>query len=275
MGNIFQCCHALSNYFKYQDVLAQCGVEQSPLLSSEESDCDSLSLTCSLEDDLFSVSTGVMNLQPEHFLFPDIILSGDPGGEVTLVEPMVCLLVSEEEDGDVRANREERGGVCSEVERQREAETTIDSEIQAEVQTRTETLLTDNETLQREIITLMETKEERVKQERLLMETQRNPQTSKNKHTLRSGEQKQLYEFKEIVVPTNQTSEKEQIIEPSEVNFDENNATWAEQHPALIHHCEKDKEQNTESTSVTPTEHSTSNTNEKVATVELQNQTQQ
>lgn len=274
MGNIFQCCHTLSNYLKYQDALAQCGAEQSPLLSSEESDCDSMSLTCSLEDDLFSVSTGVMNLQPEHFLFPDIILSSDPGGEVTLVEPMVCLLVSEEEDGDVRANMEERGGVCSEVEHQREAETKIDAEVQAEVQTQTETHVTD-EILDRDIVALRETEEERMKQERLLMEAQRDPQASKDKHTLRSGEQKQLNEFKEITISTNQISGKEQITEPSEVNFEENSAVWSEQHPALAHHCEKVTDQNTENTSETPTEHSPSSTNEKIAAEDSQNQTQQ
>lgn len=230
MGNIFQCCHALSHYLKYQDVLAQCGAEQSPLLTSEASDCDSMSLTCSLEDDLFSVSAGVMNLQPEHFLFPDIILSSDPGGEVTLVEPMVCLLVSEEDDGDVRANMEERGGVCSEVECRREAETKIDAEVQAEVQTQTETRATD-ETLERDIVALTETKEERMKEERLLMEAQRDPQASKDKHDLRSGEQKQLNEFKAITIPTNQISGKEQITEPSEVNFEENSAVMVRAAP--------------------------------------------
>uniref|UniRef100_A0A1A7XH82 Uncharacterized protein n=1 Tax=Iconisemion striatum TaxID=60296 RepID=A0A1A7XH82_9TELE len=112
MGNIFQCCHALSDYFKRPDASAQGGTEQSRLLSSEESECDSWSLTYNLEDDLFTVSTGVANptLQPDHFLFPDIILSSSLGGEVTLAEPMVCLLVSEEEEGldgeDVRSNEE-------------------------------------------------------------------------------------------------------------------------------------------------------------------------
>ncbi|XP_035522941.1 clustered mitochondria protein homolog isoform X2 [Morone saxatilis] len=101
MGNIVQCCHTLSNYFKCKDAQAQGEPERSPLLSSEESECDSPSLPDDLEDDLLTVSTGVTNptLEPENFLFPDIILSSNLGGDVTLVEPMVCLLVSEEEEG--------------------------------------------------------------------------------------------------------------------------------------------------------------------------------
>uniref|UniRef100_A0A1A8JMR7 Uncharacterized protein n=1 Tax=Nothobranchius kuhntae TaxID=321403 RepID=A0A1A8JMR7_NOTKU len=117
MGNILQCCRALSDYFKHPDASAGGGSEQSRLLSSEESECDSWSLTFNLEDDLFTISTGVTRptLQPDHFLFPDIILSSSPGEEVTLVEPMVCLLVSEEEEAlgdndiggeDVRRDRE-------------------------------------------------------------------------------------------------------------------------------------------------------------------------
>lgn len=69
-----------------------------------------------MEDDLLTVSTSVTNptLEPENFLYPDIILSSSLGGDVTLVEPMVCLLVSEEEeevrldergDGQERSNR--------------------------------------------------------------------------------------------------------------------------------------------------------------------------
>ncbi|XP_017276821.1 uncharacterized protein LOC108238949 [Kryptolebias marmoratus] len=270
MGNIFQCCHALSNYFKYQDPLAQCGLEQSPLLSSEESECDSLSLTCSLEDDLFSVSTGVTNLQPEHFLFPDIILSSNPGGEVTLVEPMVCLLVSEEEDGDVRASREGRGRDCSEVETQTEAET----QIGAEVQTQTETLQTHNETLEREIKTLTDTKEEIMNQENLLVEAQRGIKTSQDRYSLRSGEKNRLNEFKEISTSINQISQMDQNTElQEEVNFDENNAFESEQHPALMRRCEKDKDQNTKATSVTG--HKMSDTNKKTGPVEPQNQTRQ
>lgn len=211
MGNLFQCCHALSNYFKYQDPLAQCGLEQSPLLSSEESECDSLSLTCSLEDDLFSVSTGVTNLQPEHFLYPDIILSSNPGGEVTLVEPMVCLLVSEEEDGDTRANREARGRVCSEAETQTEAETQIGTE------TQTETLQTDNETVERGTKTLTASREERM---------QGDTQTPQDRclHSRERNRLKFKLEFKDIT-STKQISQMEQIIELQEdVNFDEKDA---------------------------------------------------
>ncbi|XP_013872340.1 uncharacterized protein LOC106523467 [Austrofundulus limnaeus] len=197
MGNVFQCCHALSNYFQYQDPLAQCGLEQSPLLSSEESECDSLSLTCSLEDDLFSVSTGVTNLQPEHFLYPDIILSSNPGGEVTLVEPMVCLLVSEEEDGDARADGEARGRACSEAETQTEAETQIGTE------TQTETL---GETLERGTKTLTASREERI---------QEDTQTSQDRRRLQPGERNRL-KFKLEITSTKKISQMEQIIELQE-----------------------------------------------------------
>ncbi|XP_026183319.1 clustered mitochondria protein homolog [Mastacembelus armatus] len=174
MGNIVQCCHALSNYFKCKDATPQAEAERSPLLSSEESECDSQSLLDDLEDDVLTVSTSVTNpaLEPEHFLFPDIILSSSLGGDVTLVEPMVCLLVSEEEDGRGEALRvdEPAGGersntgrnrVHSEVETQTEAETQIgmgvqtQTESKAEVQTQTETLEHNNETEEREDNTLI------------------------------------------------------------------------------------------------------------------------
>ncbi|XP_035033613.1 clustered mitochondria protein homolog isoform X1 [Hippoglossus stenolepis] len=152
MGNIVQCCHTLSHYFKCKDTAGQDEAERSPLLSSEESEC------CDdLEDDLLTVSAGVTNpsLEPEHFLFPDIILSSSMGGDMTLVEPMVCLLVSEEEEGrgegvsrvfdpgqERSIMRRNRG--FSEVETQTEMETQIgmgvqtQTETQAEVQTQTE-----------------------------------------------------------------------------------------------------------------------------------------
>ncbi|XP_069395959.1 clustered mitochondria protein homolog isoform X2 [Paralichthys olivaceus] len=157
MGNIVQCCHTLSHYFKCKDTPDQGEAERSPLLSSEDSDCCSPSLPDDLEDDLLTVSTGITNpsLEPEHFLFPDIILSSSLGGDVTLVEPMVCLLVSEEEDGrgegvsrvfdpgqERHIMRRNRG--FSEVETQTEMETQIgtgvqtQTETQAEVQTQTE-----------------------------------------------------------------------------------------------------------------------------------------
>ncbi|XP_035812469.2 clustered mitochondria protein homolog isoform X2 [Amphiprion ocellaris] len=176
MGNILQCCHTLSDYFRCKDAPAQGEAERSPLLSSDKSECESPSLPDDLEDDLLTVSTGITNpaLEPEHFLFPDIILSSNPGGEVTLVEPMVCLLVSEEdegagegvrvdEDGQERSGRD-RG--YSEVETQTEAETQIgtgvqtQTESQAEVQTQTEILECSNETVEREVNTLSGTTEE-------------------------------------------------------------------------------------------------------------------
>uniref|UniRef100_UPI0037E941DA clustered mitochondria protein homolog n=1 Tax=Semicossyphus pulcher TaxID=241346 RepID=UPI0037E941DA len=174
MGNIVECCHTFSNYFKCKDTPAQGEAERSPLLSSEESECESPSLQDDLEEDLLTVSTGVTNpaLEPEHFLFPDIILSSNLGGDVTLVEPMVCLLVSEEEEGarvdepggegQERSNRG-RNRSYSEVETQTEVETQMgtgvqtQTESQVEVQAQTEILVHHNETLAREINLLTST----------------------------------------------------------------------------------------------------------------------
>ncbi|XP_054482358.1 clustered mitochondria protein homolog [Anoplopoma fimbria] len=174
MGNIVHCCHALSKYLKCKDAPAQGEAERSPLLSSEESECESPSMPDDFEDDLLTISPGGKNpsLEPEHFLFPDIILSSNPGGEVTLVEPMVCLLVSEEEEGvrvdeprdegQERSNRWRSKGF-SEVETQTEVETMIgmgvhtQTESQAEVQAQTEILMFNNQTLEREVNALKNT----------------------------------------------------------------------------------------------------------------------
>ncbi|CAJ1063756.1 clustered mitochondria protein homolog [Xyrichtys novacula] len=171
MGNVLQCCYTLSHYFKCKDTPARREAERSPLLSSEESECESPSLPDDLEEDLSTVSTGVTNpaLEPEHFLFPDIILSSNLGGDVTLVEPMVCLLVSEEEegvglieqvdDGQERSSRW-RNRSYSEVETQTEGETQICTGVQTQtesqmgVHAQTEKLVSDNETLTREMNTL-------------------------------------------------------------------------------------------------------------------------
>ncbi|KAM3601450.1 uncharacterized protein V6R79_013123 [Siganus canaliculatus] len=161
MGNIVQCCLTLSNYFKCKDALGE--PERSPLLSSEESDCDSPSMPDDLEDDLLTVSTGETHptLEPENFLFPDIILSSNPGGDVTLVEPMVCLLVSEEEEGarvyepgDEGHERSERGRSrgCSEVETQTEVETQIGLGVQTQTEPQAQT---------QETLTHLNTTEER------------------------------------------------------------------------------------------------------------------
>lgn len=171
MGNIVQCCVTLTNYFKCKDAPVQREVERSPLLSSEESECDSPSL---------SDETAVTNpaLEPEHFLFPDIILSSNLGGDVTLVEPMVCLLVCEEEEGlgEVGDEGQERSNTgrhrgYSEVETQTEGDTYIgmgvqtQTESQAEVQTQTERPVGNNT-------------KEILKQAAVLSEPQTDTQTS-------------------------------------------------------------------------------------------------
>nr|XP_040036639.1 clustered mitochondria protein homolog isoform X1 [Gasterosteus aculeatus aculeatus] len=150
MGNVVQCCHALSKYFKSKDAQAWGEAERSPLLSSEESECESPGMPDDSEDDseddLSTVSPGGKNpaLEPEHFLFPDIILSSNPGGDLTLVEPMVCLLVSEEEEEGVRVGepRDEgqewtnrwRNKGFSEVQTQTEVETRIGMGVQTQTE---------------------------------------------------------------------------------------------------------------------------------------------
>lgn len=203
MGNIVQCCHTLSNYFKCKDAPAQGEPETSPLLSSNDSECDSLSLPGDLEEDLLTISTGVSNptLEPENFLFPDIILSSNMAGDVTLVEPMVCLLVSEEEEGmrvdepggegRERINRGRNRGF-SEVETQTEAETHIGMGVQTqtELQMHSEMLVCHNETVEREVNTLTNTgntnkeavnvwvEHELREQADVLLDAQRGTQTS-------------------------------------------------------------------------------------------------
>ncbi|XP_069002269.1 clustered mitochondria protein homolog [Embiotoca jacksoni] len=229
MGNILQCCHTLSNYFKCKDAPTRGEVERSPLLSSGESECESPSLPDDLEDDLLAASTGVTNpaLEPEHFLFPDIILSSNLGGDVTLVEPMVCLLVSEEEEGvrtdepvdggQERSNRERDRGY-SEVETQTEAETQIgtgvqtQTESQAEVQTQTEILKCNK----REVNTLTNTgtaketddweEQEILKQLDLLLEAQTSQETSseidtKQKKEIDSGTWSDMEVLAELELP--------------------------------------------------------------------------
>lgn len=98
MGNVVQCCPTFLNYFKCSQALVQGELERSLLLSSEESECESPSLPEVTEEGLLPGSSN-LTLEPENFLFPDIVLSSNLGGDVTLVEPMVCLLVSEEDDG--------------------------------------------------------------------------------------------------------------------------------------------------------------------------------
>lgn len=145
MGSTVICCNRLLSYFRCEAASAQGEAERSPLLSSEESESNSPSLLDNLEDELITVCTGVTNpaLQPENFLFPDIILSSHLGGDVTLVEPMVCLLVSEEDDGETVEDLQERSNTdrnrrYSEVETQMERETEIDTEVQTQTESQAE-----------------------------------------------------------------------------------------------------------------------------------------
>ncbi|KAL6098779.1 cluh [Pungitius sinensis] len=162
MGNIVQCCHTLSKYFRRKDAPARGEAERSPLLSSEESECESPRMPDDSEDDLSTVSPGGKNpaLEPEHFLFPDIILSSNPGGDLTLVEPMVCLLVSEEEEGErVDEPRDEgqewtnrwRNKGFSEVQTQTEVERRIGMGVQTQTESQAKV---QPQTVDREVDTL-------------------------------------------------------------------------------------------------------------------------
>lgn len=163
MGNVVQCCPTFLNYFKCSDALVQGEPERSPLLSSEESECDLPSLPEVTEEDLLPGSSNP-TLEPENFLFPDIILSSNLGGDVTLVEPMVCLLVSEEDDGTRvgEPGKEARGRGsrgCYEVETQTEVEIHIGMGVQtqAEFQGHSEVLMHHNPTVEREVNMLVKT----------------------------------------------------------------------------------------------------------------------
>uniref|UniRef100_A0A3Q1FEA3 Clustered mitochondria protein homolog n=1 Tax=Acanthochromis polyacanthus TaxID=80966 RepID=A0A3Q1FEA3_9TELE len=289
MGNILQCCHILSNYFRCKDALAQGEAERSPLLSSDESECESPSLPDDLEEDLLTVSTGVTNpaLEPEHFLFPDIILSSNPGGEVTLVEPMVCLLVSEEDEGageGVRVDEEgqERSGRdrgYSEVETQTEAETQIgtgvqtQTESQAEVQTQTELMECSNETVERHENTLSGTTEEidYWEEHEILKEVDvfLDAQLSEESHTEEekrtdsgAGSDVDVFQTElnnELRKALNAGEENVLKLWQSDATALENiDFTWTEQHNLLTDDTEKDQKQN-ESESSSETEHKASN----------------
>ncbi|XP_029957381.1 clustered mitochondria protein homolog [Salarias fasciatus] len=227
MGNVLQCCHALLSFFRRPD--GQREVERSPLLSSEESACASPTLPDDFEDDLLTVSTGATNLalEPEHFLFPDIILSSNLGGDVTLVEPMVCLLVSEEEEavgvsGQADGGRDGRDRGYSEVQTQTEAETQMgtgvqtQTETQAEVQTQTES---SSDAVQRQVCTLntgtaaeAEVDEwsahEILRQLDVLLEAQ----TSHETHTEISHEEEEIT----VAAQLTETLQPEQTTEPVE-----------------------------------------------------------
>ncbi|XP_030602479.1 clustered mitochondria protein homolog isoform X2 [Archocentrus centrarchus] len=310
MGNIFQCCQTLSNYFKCKDASASGEAERSPLLSSEESECESPSLPDNLEDDALTISpNGITNpaLEPEHFLFPDIILSSTLGGDVTLVEPMVCLLVSEEDEGggegmdELRSEEpgrssEGRDRGCSEVETQTEIETQIgmgvqtQTESQAEVQTQTETLECNNKRVERGVSTQtntgttkeMDDWEECGSVELLLLEAQTSQKKKRDSCC-------DLEVFADLELPgkagrqtdkdkpevtatltklTLQTEQNTDLTEQQHTDF-----AWRDQMTSQCH--KKDEEQNTESerASVTQTDHKVGSTDENIAAVESQKMT--
>lgn len=140
MGNVVQCCPTFLNYFKCSSALVRGELERSALLSSEGSECDLPSLPEAAGEDLLPGSSN-LTLEPENFLFPDIILSSNLGGDVNPVEPMVCLLVSEDEDG-TRVNelgKEARGrssGGCYGAETQTEVEIRFDTGVQTQTKFR-------------------------------------------------------------------------------------------------------------------------------------------
>lgn len=184
MGNIVQCCHTLSNYFKCKDVPVQGEPERSPLLSSEESECDSPSLPDDLEEDLSTICVTNPTLEPENFLFPDIILSSSLGGDVTLVEPMVCLLVSEEEagarvqecgDGGHERSHRGRDREYSEVETQTEVETQIGTGVQTQTELQAQS---DVKALANEVVVGAWPQHETLKQVDVVLDAQADAKTS-------------------------------------------------------------------------------------------------
>lgn len=184
MGNIVLCCHTLSNYLKCKDVPVQGEPERSPLLSSEESECDSPSLPDDLEEDLSTICVTNPTLEPENFLFPDIILSSSLGGDVTLVEPMVCLLVSEEEvgarvqecgDGGQERSHRGRDREYSEVETQTEVETQIGMGVQTQTELQAQS---DVEALANEVVVDAWPQHETLKQVDVVWDVQADAKTS-------------------------------------------------------------------------------------------------
>uniref|UniRef100_A0AAX7T2P7 Clu domain-containing protein n=1 Tax=Astatotilapia calliptera TaxID=8154 RepID=A0AAX7T2P7_ASTCA len=310
MGNIFQCCQTLSNYFKCQDTPGLGEAERSPLLSSEESECESLSLLDNSEDDVLTVSTNSITnlaLEPENFLFPDIILSSSLGGDVTLVEPMVCLLVSEEDEGggegmgeqrseEQGRSNEMRGRGYSEVETQTEIETQIgmgvqtQTESQTEVQTQTETLEFGNKRVVRggSMIINSETGKEmhdwdqHEGVEQLLLEAQTSEKKSSDiwcdvevsadlKLPGKVGRQTAKDKLEVTATLTKLTLQTERNTDPIE----EEHTDSALRESTTLQCNKKPDEQKTESkhTSVMQADHKVSGTNENIAAVESEKMT--
>ncbi|KAL3970877.1 ribosomal protein S6 kinase alpha-1/2/3/6 [Sarotherodon galilaeus] len=310
MGNIFQCCQTLSNYFKCQDTPGPGEAERSPLLSSEESECESPSLLDNSEDDALTVSTNSITnlaLEPENFLFPDIILSSSLGGDVTLVEPMVCLLVSEEDEGGGEGmgeqrseergrSNEMRGRGYSEVETQTEIETQIGMGVQTqteshtEVQTQTETLEFGNKRVVRggSMIINSETRKEmhdwdqREGVEQLLLEAQTSEKKSSDiwcdlevsaglELPGKVGRQTTKDKPEMTATLTKLTLQTERNTDPIE----EEHTDSALREPTTLQCNKKPDEQKTESkhTSVMQADHEVGGTNENIAAVESEKMT--
>lgn len=110
MGNVFYCCRKVSDFIHGKATGDQTE-EQSPLLSRENSDLESLSPLKTPSDPLGSSPV----LDQDHLLFPDIVLSSNIGALDTedSVQPFEVLLATRRQARGVRINEngEERGAV--------------------------------------------------------------------------------------------------------------------------------------------------------------------
>lgn len=249
---------------------------------------------------MLTVSTNSITnlaLEPENFLFPDIILSSSLGGDVTLVEPMVCLLVSEEDEGGGEGmgeqrseergrSNEMRGRGYSEVETQTEIETQIgmgvqtQTESQTEVQTQTETLEFGNKRVVRggSMIINSETRKEmhdwdqHEGVEQLLLEAQTSEKKSSDiwcdvevsadlKLPGKVGRQTAKDKLEVTATLTKLALQTERNTDPIE----EEHTDSALREPTTLQCNKKPDEQKTESNSVMQADHKVSGTNENIA----------
>ncbi|KAI7795880.1 clustered mitochondria protein homolog [Triplophysa rosa] len=110
MGNVVYCCRKVSDFIHGRASGDQ-NEEQSPLLSRENSDLESLSPSKTSADPLASPV-----LNQDHLLFPDIVLSSHIGaalGTEDSVQPFELLLATRRQARGVRSNQNggERGAV--------------------------------------------------------------------------------------------------------------------------------------------------------------------